>query len=190
MDAPLALQRHQLARPRLLSGLLPLSRAVPQALLPIHQRQPSSPLSRARVLVSLDRWLPQLRKFSLPVNPSPILHGSLWADLGNSGVAVGSSIGHAIGGMFGGSSSQPAEQQQADNSVAAQDGQYASTAGGYGARSCDTDATAFTKCMDEYKGNMQICGWYLEQLVSRHSFSLYMLEPEADTLSESMPAGR
>ena len=91
--------------------------------------------------------------------------------------------------MFGGSSSQPAEQQQGDTSMAAQDGQYASTAGGYVARSCDTDARSFTKCMDEYQGNMQICSWYLEQLVSCHRYVYLRSELEADLSSESMPAG-
>ena len=125
-----------------------------------------------------------------PFRALSVLHRITSADLGDSGVAVGSSIGHAIGGMFGGSSSQPTEQQQADTSVAAQDGQFASTAGGYGARSCDTDASAFTKCMDEYKGNMQICSWYLEQLVSCDDFLSKLSELEADLLLESVPTGR
>ena len=67
-----------------------------------------------------------------------------------AGVAVGSSIGHAIGGFFGGGSA-PAEQQQPQDK---------------GARNCDVDAKQFTKCLDENQGNMQICSWYLEQLVS------------------------
>jgi hypothetical protein len=80
------------------------------------------------------------------------------------GVAVGSSIGHAISGFFGGGSSQPAEQQPQDNSVAAQGN--AAQNGNWGARSCEVDAKQFTKCLDENQGNMQICSWYLEQLVS------------------------
>ena len=36
----------------------------------------------------------------------------------------------------------------------------------WGARSCEADAKQFTKCLDENQGNMQICNWYLEQLVS------------------------
>lgn len=32
-----------------------------------------------------------------------------------------------------------------------------------GAR-CEIDARNFTRCLDENQGNMQICGWYLEQL--------------------------
>jgi len=80
------------------------------------------------------------------------------------GVAVGSSIGHAIGGFFGGGSSQPAEQQQDNNAVQSQGGQAAES-NSWGARDCGVDAQQFTKCLDENKGNMQICGWYLEQLV-------------------------
>jgi hypothetical protein len=82
---------------------------------------------------------------------------------GYSGVAVGSSIGHAIGGFFGGGSSTPAAEPAQDNSVAAQ-GDSAQNSN-WGARSCDVDAKQFTKCMDDNQGNMQICSWYLEQLV-------------------------
>lgn len=77
---------------------------------------------------------------------------------------MGSSIGHAIGGLFGGSSA-PAEQQQADNAVTSQANENSSQSNTWGARSCETDAKTFTKCLDENQGNMQICGWYLDQLV-------------------------
>ena len=80
---------------------------------------------------------------------------------GNRGVAVGSSIGHAIGGFFGGGSSTPAEQQ--NGAVAAQ-GQ-SQEQNSWGPRSCEVDAKQFTKCLDDNQGNMQICNWYLEQLV-------------------------
>ncbi|KAL8738035.1 MAG: hypothetical protein Q9181_001103 [Wetmoreana brouardii] len=82
-----------------------------------------------------------------------------------AGVAVGSSIGHAIGGFFGGGSSSAAtEAQPADSSMASQsnDGGYRNNS--WGPRSCETDAKSFTKCLDENGGNMQICGWYLDQL--------------------------
>lgn len=79
-------------------------------------------------------------------------------------MAVGSSLGHAIGGMFGGSSA-PVEQQQADNAVASQANESNSQNNAWGLRSCETDAKTFTKCLDENQGNMQICGWYLDQLV-------------------------
>jgi len=78
-----------------------------------------------------------------------------------AGVAVGSSIGHAIGGFFGGGSSAPVEQQPT-TAVASQNQEQAQNS--WGPRSCETDAKSFTKCLDENQGNMQICGWYLEQL--------------------------
>lgn len=76
----------------------------------------------------------------------------------NSGVAVGSSIGHAIGGFFSGGSSEPAPQQQApvQSQATQQDQQWGNN--------CQGAAQQFTKCMDEQNGNMQICNWYLEQL--------------------------
>lgn len=86
----------------------------------------------------------------------------------SSGVAVGSSIGHAIGGFFGGGSSQAAaDGQQSDSALATQatEGNYQSNGV---SRSCEPDAKAFTRCLDENKGEyqMSVCGWYLEQLVS------------------------
>ncbi|KAJ2987858.1 hypothetical protein NUW58_g4278 [Xylaria curta] len=72
------------------------------------------------------------------------------------GVAVGSSIGHAIGGFFGGGSSAPAEAAPQQTNTANQNqNQYNNCAGA---------AESFTKCMDDNNGNMQICNWYLEQL--------------------------
>jgi len=83
-----------------------------------------------------------------------------------AGVAVGSSIGHAIGGFFGGGSSStaPPETQQADSSVATRDANGAYQSSSWGPRSCEADAKSFTQCLDQNQGNMQICGWYLEQL--------------------------
>lgn len=68
--------------------------------------------------------------------------------------------------MFGGGSSQPAEQQQADNAVASQANNDTYQSSTWGPRSCETDAESFTQCLDQNQGNMQICGWYLEQLVN------------------------
>ena len=87
----------------------------------------------------------------------------------HSGVAVGSSIGHAVGSLFtgGGSSSAPAEAQQAPAAPAAQpmdNGLYQSQSWGE-TPACENDVRAFRKCMDENSGNMSICGWYLDQLV-------------------------
>jgi len=74
---------------------------------------------------------------------------------------VGSSIGHAIGGFFGGGSSTPAPAEQAQVAQT----QAAPEQSSWGPRSCEVDAKQFTKCLDENQGNMQTCGWYLEQLV-------------------------
>lgn len=81
----------------------------------------------------------------------------------HSGVAIGSSIGHAIGGFFGGGSSEaPAPAEAAQNAVAQNNSQTASNPA-WG-NNCAGATQQFTRCMDEQGGNMQICGWYLEQL--------------------------
>ncbi len=77
----------------------------------------------------------------------------------SSGVAVGSSIGHAIGGFFSGDSA-PATAEAA----AVANTQAAPEQNNWQARNCDIDAKQFTKCLDENQGNMQTCSWYLEQL--------------------------
>ncbi|KAL1837063.1 hypothetical protein VTJ49DRAFT_4315 [Mycothermus thermophilus] len=79
-----------------------------------------------------------------------------------AGVAVGSTVGHVIGsgiaGLFGGSgSSEPAAAQT--NTAAADQ----NTNRSWG-NNCQGATEQFTKCLDEHGGNMQICGWYLEQL--------------------------
>ena len=73
--------------------------------------------------------------------------------------------------MFGGGSSAPAEQ--ADNAVASQANNSSTENSQWGPRSCETDAKSFTQCLDQNQGNMQICGWYLEQLVSSLLGSLH-----------------
>jgi hypothetical protein len=74
-----------------------------------------------------------------------------------AGVAVGSSIGHAVGGFFSGGSSEPAPAPQAQ-AAPAQDNSWNNT------NNCQGATQNFTQCMDEHNGNMQICNWYLEQL--------------------------
>jgi hypothetical protein len=85
-----------------------------------------------------------------------------------AGVAVGSSIGHAIGGFFGGggSSSSGVEAGQTNAATTPQEENTTTTTSynnAFGARSCDADAKSLAKCLDEHQGNMSICGWYLEQ---------------------------
>ncbi|KIW62686.1 hypothetical protein, variant 3 [Phialophora macrospora] len=88
-----------------------------------------------------------------------------------AGVAVGSSIGHAIGGFFsGGSSAAPVEQQQAPTDAYARTGDampnslYAQNSATEAQGPCAADIKSFTDCMNQNQGNMTICGWYLEQL--------------------------
>jgi hypothetical protein len=79
----------------------------------------------------------------------------------SSGVAVGSSIGHAIGGFFGGGSSAAAPAAPVESGMQDQT-QYTAQQGATGA--CATDVNNFRKCMDENQGSLSICGWYLDQL--------------------------
>ena len=70
-----------------------------------------------------------------------------------AGVGLGHAIGHGITGLFGGSSAPAAP---AENAPVQQQQMMAGA--------CEADAKAFTKCMDDYKGDMNVCSWYLEQL--------------------------
>lgn len=69
------------------------------------------------------------------------------------------SIGHGISSLFGGGSSAPVDQIDPVLQAQAQEPVYG--------RACEGDAKAFTKCLDENKGEyaMSICGWYFDQLV-------------------------
>nr|POE90194.1 mitochondrial intermembrane space cysteine motif-containing protein mix17 [Quercus suber] len=84
-----------------------------------------------------------------------------------AGVAVGSSIGHAIGGFFGGGSSAapaaPVEQQQ-QPVAQADDGSFVANSNYQAAGACATDVRNFRSCMDENRGDLTVCGWYLDQL--------------------------
>ena len=72
------------------------------------------------------------------------------------GVAVGSSIGHAIGGLFSsGGSSAPVEAAPTN---ATANEQYESGA------VCSVEVNSFRKCMNENGSDLTICGWYLDQL--------------------------
>ena len=98
-----------------------------------------------------------------------------------AGVAVGSTVGHMMGagisGMvclslvgvghsaadrwktqFGGGSSAPSPAEQAAPAPLTAQSES-------GTAHCDADVKNFTKCLDDNNGNMQICSWYLEQLV-------------------------
>lgn len=97
--------------------------------------------------------------------------GELVLTIPYSGVAVGSTMGHAISGFFGGGSSAPAEAEQSQ----AVQSQGSAEQSNWGARSCEVDAKQFTKCLDENQGNMQTCSWYLEQLVRSSPFPYFTM---------------
>lgn len=75
---------------------------------------------------------------------------------------MGHTLSSAVGGIFGGSSA-PADAAP----VAAQEN--SNTNNSSWGNNCAGATQNFTKCMDDNSGNMNICGWYLEQLVSFHS---------------------
>lgn len=111
-----------------------------------------------------------------------------------SGVAIGSSIGHAVGSFFtgGSSSAAPAETQQAaaaqpmDNSLY----QANSTSGWAEDAPCAADARSFRKCMDDNRGDLTICGWYMDQLVRSNNLGVYTYWENMTNFSiESLPAG-
>ncbi|KAK3656372.1 hypothetical protein LTR56_003074 [Elasticomyces elasticus] len=84
-----------------------------------------------------------------------------------AGVAVGSSIGHAVGGWFGGGSSNTQEvaQAPADQPLAqTEQGGYAVNSAYEPPQACANDIKAFRGCMDQNRGDLTICGWYLDQL--------------------------
>jgi len=105
---------------------------------------------------------------------SPGLFGQMASTA--AGVAVGSSIGHAIGGFFGGGSSQAASEQQqqqyqqpaesyAQPGGAMDSGLYNSSSNANAASGpCAMNIKQYTDCMNQNQGDMNICGWYLDQL--------------------------
>jgi len=92
-----------------------------------------------------------------------------------AGVAVGSSVGHMVGagisGLFGGSGAPAQPTEAATKPLSAEPtepirSEWNDSSSWASGPSCEADAKNFTKCLDDNRGNMQICGWYLEQLKS------------------------
>lgn len=112
--------------------------------------------------VSFFIFFPFLRSFEETKNDDGLTLWCAHTHTYNSGVAIGSSIGHVVGNgissLFGGSGSSAPEPAQSTQAQSAQ------TNNSWGSN-CQGATEQFTKCMDEHGGNMQICGWYLEQLV-------------------------
>lgn len=78
-----------------------------------------------------------------------------------------------MGGFFGGgSSAAPAEQEQYQQPVDnySQQGQsmdsglYNTSAQSQAQGPCANDIKSFTQCMEQNQGDMNICGWYMQQL--------------------------
>ncbi|CAK7221239.1 hypothetical protein SBRCBS47491_004460 [Sporothrix bragantina] len=101
-----------------------------------------------------------------PVSQGPGLFGQMASTA--AGVAIGSTVGHAVSGMlFGGGSSSSSEAAAAPQQAAAPPQQYSAPSSAQQenwGNNCQGATQQFTQCMDENSGNMQICGWYLEQL--------------------------
>ena len=76
---------------------------------------------------------------------------------------MGSSIGHAVGGWFSGGSSA-ATPEQASQAVAQGDANAVYSSQYQPPRVCENQVTGFRQCMDQNQGDLNICGWYLEQL--------------------------
>ncbi|ORZ10520.1 hypothetical protein BCR42DRAFT_422544 [Absidia repens] len=88
-----------------------------------------------------------------------------------AGVAVGSSVGHAIGSMFTGGQAQdtpPPMDQQQQQPVEQQQyaGQQQQQQQNAVAGNCEADAKAFTKCLEDNTNDISACQWYLDQLKS------------------------
>ncbi|KAF2709696.1 hypothetical protein K504DRAFT_534024 [Pleomassaria siparia CBS 279.74] len=95
------------------------------------------------------------------VSQGPGLFGQMASTA--AGVAVGSTIGHALGGMFSGGGSSEAAAPAAQSTEFAQQHQtnYAQQSG---SGACQADIQNFRKCMDDNQGSLSICGWYMDQL--------------------------
>jgi hypothetical protein len=67
-----------------------------------------------------------------------------------SGVAIGSTIGHAIGGMFGGGSTAAAAEDTNSNAATNYDSGAGYASQGYQAQgACMTQISTFKECMDK-----------------------------------------
>ncbi|KAI8337134.1 hypothetical protein BC941DRAFT_470868 [Chlamydoabsidia padenii] len=91
-------------------------------------------------------------------NRQPGLFGQMAATA--AGVAVGSSVGHAIGSLFTGGRKDD-DQQQIQQIQPQQQINQEPVNG-----SCDKDANAFARCLEDNTNDISACQRYLEQLKS------------------------
>ncbi|KAH8882679.1 hypothetical protein GQ53DRAFT_700533 [Thozetella sp. PMI_491] len=134
------------------------SAARPPARPTVPSRAPSAPTQQQQTRPATT-YAPQQQHAAPPAQAAPVSQGpGLFGQMASTaaGVAIGSSVGHAIGGLFSGGSSAPAEAPQAQAAPAQQQNNWGNN--------CQGATKQFTQCMDENGGNMNICGWYLDQL--------------------------
>ncbi|KAI8348962.1 hypothetical protein B0O80DRAFT_489775 [Mortierella sp. GBAus27b] len=86
------------------------------------------------------------------------------------GSTIGQSIGHGISSMFGGgSSSQTGVSEEPPSTTRST--HHANAVNSAGITSCDTDAKAFTKCLEASNNDFNACRVYLEQLKACQAFA-------------------
>ncbi|KAK1083519.1 hypothetical protein LTR33_003219 [Friedmanniomyces endolithicus] len=133
-------------------------------------RRPSVPPTRASA--PMPQQPAQTRQASTVAHPGAVGANQAGAPAKQSagpvlfGTMASTSIGHALGGFFGGSSSQEAAPAADPNQPLAQsnDGSYAVNSAYAPSQGCADDVKNFRGCMDENRGDLTICGWYLDQL--------------------------
>ncbi|KAK4555333.1 hypothetical protein LTR86_007630 [Recurvomyces mirabilis] len=141
-------------------------------------RRPQAPPTRAAA--PLPQQPSQARQASTVARPAPGAAPPAQAASGGgqsmfgtmastaAGAVVGTSIGHAIGGFFGGGSSaseqQPAAADASSPLAQTEQGQYAMNQSYDAPKACGFEVNSFRKCMDDNRGDLTICGWYLDQL--------------------------
>ena len=85
-----------------------------------------------------------------------------------AGVGIGSAIGHSIGSLFTGGSSQAEPQAQQQQQMPTAYDSYGSQAqqnNSYNSGiSCEADAKQFTKCLEATNNDMSACSYYLDAL--------------------------
>jgi len=103
-------------------------------------------------------------------HPAPQQPG-LFAQMATTaaGVAVGSAVGHTlsagVSSLFSGSGSEePQQPQQQQQQYQAPPQQVYQQQQQPGAVSCEADAQAFTKCLQDNSNDITACQWYLDSL--------------------------
>ncbi|CAG8572269.1 7327_t:CDS:2 [Cetraspora pellucida] len=103
---------------------------------------------------------------AVPAVKQPSLLGQVASTA--AGVAIGHNIGHGISSLFSGGSSAepPAQDTQSQYSPQTQYEQRSFQVDDQstGDRTCERDAKALSKCLEQNNYNTNLCQWYLENL--------------------------